>query len=72
LSISLNVFDPTAFLGKNFGKHKSFYDTENDVNKMPKKISLEFLSLLGWGKPKKYCGYFDLECKLTIHKIVAP
>jgi len=58
LSISLNVFDPTAFLGKNFGKHKSFYDTENDVNKMRKKISLEVLSLMSWGKPKKILRLF--------------
>ncbi len=37
--------------------------TENDVNKMRKKISVEVLSLIGSGKPKEAMRFFDPECK---------
>ena len=63
MSISLIIFDTSAFLGKILESITLFMIPENDLNKMRKKISLEVLSLIGSGKPKEALRLFDPECK---------
>ncbi len=41
----------------------SFEIPENDANKVHKGIAVEFLSLIGAGKPRDGLRFFDPECK---------
>ena len=51
------------FLGKKMDSVKHFEIPKNDVNKAHKDIAVEFLSLIGLGRPKKGLRFFAPECK---------
>jgi predicted SnoaL-like aldol condensation-catalyzing enzyme len=51
------------FLGEKVGALTGFEESENDENKIHKDIAVEFLRLVGSGKPKDGLRFFAPECK---------
>jgi hypothetical protein len=54
------------FLGEKM-ESVTFKITENDVNKVRKEIAVEFLSLVGRGRPKDGLRFFALTVRPPIH-----
>jgi len=52
-----------VFLGEKMESITLFMIPENDANKIRKKIAVEFLSLVGSGKPKDGLRFFSPDCK---------
>ena len=63
LSIRLNIYFNPAFLGILMIGKSVFEVPQNDPNKARKDIAVEFLSLIGQGRPKDGLLFFDPDCK---------
>ncbi len=56
-------FKKLRFLGENLENVAPFNTPENDLNKLHKKIAVEFLRLVGSGNPKDGLRFFAPKCK---------
>jgi predicted SnoaL-like aldol condensation-catalyzing enzyme len=63
LSIRLNIHVNPAFLGIVMIGKSVFEVPPSDPNKVRKDIAVEFLNLIGLGKPKDGLLFFDPECE---------
>jgi predicted SnoaL-like aldol condensation-catalyzing enzyme len=58
-----NILSNSVFLVKKMENITPFMIPENDPNSTRKKIAVEFLSLVGSGRPKEGLRFFSYDCK---------
>jgi predicted SnoaL-like aldol condensation-catalyzing enzyme len=63
LPTHFNIVHVSIFLGERLENVILFKIPENDANKVHKKIAVEFLTLIGSGRPKDGLRFFAPECK---------